>query len=160
MATVDCCSLPNCLHGISALEIVCQLRPDLPFIFVSGRLGEELAIEALKRGATDYVLKQRLGRLVPCVQRALREAQERRELQTGRSRLAAERSPPPCCGGQLAEWGSLCSRSRVALSAGRRSSDSGCLPGQTHTVFNISIRGYSEPLIEKNRINRVLVDIG
>jgi len=65
--------------GITALEIVTKLRPDVPFIFVSASLGEEVAIEALKRGATDYVLKQGLGRLVPCVQRALREAQERRD---------------------------------------------------------------------------------
>ncbi|MCU0527336.1 MAG: response regulator [Elainella sp. Prado103] len=73
-------SLPQ-FDGISALEIACQICPDIPFIFVSASLGEELAIETLKRGATDYVLKQRLGRLVPCVQRALREAQERRERQ-------------------------------------------------------------------------------
>lgn len=65
--------------GITALEIAKKLCPDVPFIFVSASLGEEVAIETLKRGATDYVLKQRLGRLVPCVQRALREAQERRD---------------------------------------------------------------------------------
>lgn len=65
--------------GLTALEIASNLCPDVPFIFVSASLGEELAIETLKRGATDYVLKQRLGRLVPCVQRALQEAQERRE---------------------------------------------------------------------------------
>ncbi|MBW4622007.1 MAG: response regulator [Cyanosarcina radialis HA8281-LM2] len=79
-------SLPG-FDGISALEIACQLRPDVPFIFVSGSLGEELAIEALKWGATDYVLKQRLGRLVPCVQRALREAQEHRELKQAEAAL-------------------------------------------------------------------------
>src|SRR5690348_15699284 len=44
--------------GIAALEMARQKRPDLPFIFVSGALGEELAIESLKNGATDYVLKQ------------------------------------------------------------------------------------------------------
>lgn len=65
--------------GISALKIARNLRPDVPFIFVSASLGEELAIETLKQGATDYVLKQRLERLVPSVQRALREAQERRD---------------------------------------------------------------------------------
>ena len=54
-------------------------RPDLPFIFVSGSLGEEVAIEAVKIGATDYVVKSRLSRLVPSVQRALREARERAE---------------------------------------------------------------------------------
>ena len=65
--------------GISALNLALAERPDLPFIFVSGTLGEETAIEALKVGATDYVLKQRLSRLVPSVQRALREAGERTE---------------------------------------------------------------------------------
>jgi signal transduction histidine kinase len=72
-------SLPS-FDGLSALGIATNLTPDIPFIFVSGSLGEELAIEALKYGATDYVLKQRLGRLVPSVRRALREAQERRAL--------------------------------------------------------------------------------
>ncbi|MEH2287013.1 hybrid sensor histidine kinase/response regulator [Nostoc sp.] len=71
-------ALPS-FDGISALEIARNRTPEIPFIFVSAALGEELAIEALKNGATDYVLKQRLGRLVPSVQRALREAQERRE---------------------------------------------------------------------------------
>jgi signal transduction histidine kinase/CheY-like chemotaxis protein len=70
--------LPS-FDGISALELAVAARPDLPFIFVSGTLGEEVAIEALKIGATDYVLKTRLSRLVPAVQRAMREAAERAE---------------------------------------------------------------------------------
>jgi len=70
--------LPS-FDGISALKMALSQRPDLPFIFVSGTLGEELAIEALKIGATDYVLKTRLSRLVPSIQRALREARERAE---------------------------------------------------------------------------------
>jgi PAS domain S-box-containing protein len=70
--------LPS-FDGISALKLALSQRPDLPFIFVSGTLGEELAIEAVKIGATDYVLKTRLSRLVPSVQRALREARERAE---------------------------------------------------------------------------------
>jgi len=73
-------SLPE-FDGISALKIASERCPEVPFIFVSATLGEELAVEALKQGATDYVLKQRLQRLVPSVQRALREAQERRERQ-------------------------------------------------------------------------------
>lgn len=68
-------------EGISALEIARNLCPETPFIFVSASLGEELAIETLKQGATDYVLKQRLERLVPAVNRALQEAQERRHSQ-------------------------------------------------------------------------------
>ena len=63
--------------GMSALAMVREMRPDLPFVFVSGKLGEEAAIESLKSGATDYVLKSRLSRLGPAVQRALTEAKER-----------------------------------------------------------------------------------
>jgi PAS domain S-box-containing protein len=65
--------------GLSALSLARDVCPDVPFIFVSGTLGEEVAIETLKRGATDYVLKDRLSRLGPSVQRALREAEEHRE---------------------------------------------------------------------------------
>jgi PAS domain S-box-containing protein len=70
--------LPS-FDGLSALHLALSERPDLPFIFVSGTLGEEVAIEALKIGATDYVLKHRLSRLVPSVQRALRESAGRAE---------------------------------------------------------------------------------
>jgi signal transduction histidine kinase/CheY-like chemotaxis protein len=69
--------LPS-FDGLSAFKIAQNIRPDLPFIFVSG-FGEEIAIEALTSGATDYILKTRLSRLVPSVQRALREARERAE---------------------------------------------------------------------------------
>jgi len=65
--------------GMSALKQAMTVRPEVPFIFVTGTLGEEVAIEALKVGATDYVLKTRLSRLVPSVLRALREAKERTE---------------------------------------------------------------------------------
>jgi PAS domain S-box-containing protein len=68
--------LPS-FDGLSALKLALAARPDLPFIFVSGSLGEEVAIEAVKTGATDYVVKSRLSRLVPSVHRALREARER-----------------------------------------------------------------------------------
>jgi PAS domain S-box-containing protein len=68
--------LPS-FDGLSALELAQNVRPGLPFIFVSGTLGEEVAIEALTIGATDYVLKSRLSRLAPSVKRALREAGDR-----------------------------------------------------------------------------------
>jgi signal transduction histidine kinase/PAS domain-containing protein len=71
-------SLPS-FDGISALKLAMKACPDVPFIFVSGTLGEEVAIDALKIGATDYVLKTRLSRLVPAVQRALREATQKAE---------------------------------------------------------------------------------
>jgi PAS domain S-box-containing protein len=66
--------------GQSALKIAQQGWPHVPLIFVSGTLGEEVAIEALKIGATDYVFKTRLSRIVPAVRRALREAEERIDL--------------------------------------------------------------------------------
>ncbi len=72
-------SLPT-FDGLSALKIAADRCPDVPFIFVSGALGEELAIELLKKGATDYVLKDRMSRLAPAVSRALQEVQERTEL--------------------------------------------------------------------------------
>jgi PAS domain S-box-containing protein len=70
--------------GPEALTIALVEAPDVPFIFVSGVLGEEHAVEMLKQGATDYVLKQRLQRLPMTVRRAIGEAQERR------SRIKAE----------------------------------------------------------------------
>jgi PAS domain S-box-containing protein len=69
-------SLPG-FDGIAALEIAKEHSPNTPFIFVTATMGEEVAIDTLKLGATDYVLKQRLGRIVPSVIRALREAEER-----------------------------------------------------------------------------------
>jgi PAS domain S-box-containing protein len=69
-------SLPS-FGGMAALDICRKKNPDVPVIVVSGVIGEEFAIETLKQGATDYVLKQRLTRLVPVVHRALRESQER-----------------------------------------------------------------------------------
>jgi DNA-binding NarL/FixJ family response regulator len=71
-------SLPS-FDGLSALKVAQEIGPEIPFVLVSGAVGEEVAIEALKSGATDYVLKQRLERLVPAVRRALREAEERTE---------------------------------------------------------------------------------
>lgn len=66
-------SLPQ-FDGLSALDIVATTAPQIPFIFVSGTIGEERAIEALKRGASDYVLKGSLRRLVPAIRGALRQA--------------------------------------------------------------------------------------
>jgi PAS domain S-box-containing protein len=70
--------LPMC-DGMSALRRVRELRPEIPFIFVSGTMGEEAAIEALTQGATDYVLKQNMMRLESAVRRAMQETQSRQE---------------------------------------------------------------------------------
>ncbi|WP_224240720.1 sensor histidine kinase [Hyalangium gracile] len=61
--------------GLSALNAARRFLPDTPFLFVTGALGDERAIELLKRGATDYILKDRLERLVPSMRRALREVE-------------------------------------------------------------------------------------
>jgi PAS domain S-box-containing protein len=82
-------TLPS-FDGLSALKIAQRLCPELPFIFVSGTLGEHVAIESLKIGATDYILKTHLSRLGSSVKRALREARERTELR--RSEVALRRS--------------------------------------------------------------------
>ena len=95
-------SLPG-FGGMTALLTVKQHRPDTPFIFVSGTIGEERAIEALKQGATDYVLKDNRARLVPAIRRSLTEANERlarrraeseREESEQRFRLAFENTWP------------------------------------------------------------------
>jgi PAS domain S-box-containing protein len=83
-------TLPG-FDGLAALKLVLELCPDVPFIFVSGSLGEERAIEALKSGATDYVLKDRLQRLPTVVNRALTEARERRERRQAESALEEQR---------------------------------------------------------------------
>jgi PAS domain-containing protein len=64
-------------RGPVALQIARLRRPHIPFIFVSGTIGEERAIDALRQGAVDYVLKDSRARLVPAIERALREAKER-----------------------------------------------------------------------------------
>ena len=82
-------SLPS-FDGLSALKIAREHASDVPFIFVSGKLGEEVAIEALKTGATDYVLKTHLVRLAPAVNRALREAREKMERKRAEQQLSLE----------------------------------------------------------------------
>jgi len=82
--------------GLSALEMTREIHPEVPFILVSGALGEEMAMEIIKSGATDYVLKHRLEHLVPAVRRAVSEAEERskrrhaeEELRTSEQRFRA-----------------------------------------------------------------------
>jgi len=78
-------NLPT-MDGMAALELRGKLCPDTPFIFVSGALGEAVAIDLLKAGVTDFVLKDALPRLVPAIRRSIAEAQEHRV------RVVAERS--------------------------------------------------------------------
>jgi len=71
-------NLPS-FDGLSALKIKQVISPTIPLIIISGSIGEEFATECIKAGATDYVLKDKLFRLVPVIKRALQEAEEHRE---------------------------------------------------------------------------------
>lgn len=71
-------ALPS-FNGMDALTLTQERCPDVPFIFASGTIGEERAVEALKAGATDYVLKDRTARLGPAIHRAMKDAAERRK---------------------------------------------------------------------------------
>ncbi|MBI3878412.1 MAG: response regulator [Verrucomicrobia bacterium] len=68
-------ALPS-FDGMAALALTREKCPHVPFIFVTAKHGDEAAVDALKKGASDYVLKGRLSRLAPAVRRALREAEE------------------------------------------------------------------------------------
>jgi len=81
-------TLPG-FDGTEALQIARLQRPDTPFIFVSGTIGEERAIQALKQGAIDYVLKENRARLVPAIERALQEAEDRESRRRAQRELEA-----------------------------------------------------------------------
>jgi len=83
-------SMPH-FDGMTALALARELNPDIPFLFVSGTIGEEYAIRALKNGATDYVLKSNLVRLPAAVERALQEASDRLAHREAERLLAATR---------------------------------------------------------------------
>jgi len=63
--------------GIKALEIMNEFDMDIPFILVSGTIGEQLAVEAMRKGANDYLMKENLSRLVPAIERELKESKIR-----------------------------------------------------------------------------------
>ena len=71
-------SMPQ-FSGLAALALLKELKPDMPFIIVSGTIGEETAVEAMRSGANDYLMKGRLQRLIPVMERELREAANREE---------------------------------------------------------------------------------
>jgi DNA-binding NtrC family response regulator len=74
-------------NGFQALQLVRERRPDVPLIIVSGTIGEETAVEAMRLGAADYLLKDRLGRLGSAVKHALEEARLHRENQRTEQKL-------------------------------------------------------------------------
>ena len=83
-------SMPG-FDGMAALALARELVPDTPFVFVSGTIGEEYAIRALKNGATDYVLKNNLVRLPAAVERALADSRARREKRRAEAELEIAR---------------------------------------------------------------------
>lgn len=76
--------------GLSALAIAREKCPEAPFVFVTGTMGDEQAVEALRQGADDYILKDRLSRLGPAVQRALENARIWKEQQTAEAKLRGQ----------------------------------------------------------------------
>lgn len=77
--------------GLDALRIIRDFDQDMPFILVSGTVGEEFAVDAMRAGANDYILKDNLTRLVPAIDRELREAVDRRERKRAEEALYQER---------------------------------------------------------------------
>jgi len=78
--------------GLEALAITLHLASDVPFLMVSGTVGEEVAVESIKAGAADYLMKQNLIRFVPAVARALRDAAERRAMRRAETVLREQRA--------------------------------------------------------------------
>src|ERR1700716_38071 len=73
--------------GTAALSIVRNRGLEVPFIFVSGTIGEDIAVEAMKNGADDYIIKNNLSRLIPAINRELRDAEVRRERTRAEERI-------------------------------------------------------------------------
>jgi PAS domain S-box-containing protein len=97
-------------NGLEALHLAREARPDLPFVFLSGNIGEDRAIEAVKQGAQDYVLKDRMKRLITALQRALRDAGESHRLRAAeeaRQRLAAVLESTPDFVGMASPTGEI-----------------------------------------------------
>src|SRR5580704_19512704 len=81
-------SMPQ-FNGLRAAELLRKNGSDIPFILISGTVGEEVAVDAMKRGATDYLLKDRLARLGKAVEHALRDAQDRDKLKQAEEELSS-----------------------------------------------------------------------
>ncbi len=103
--------------GQEALEIAQELHPDIPFIIWSGVLGDEAAVELIKQGATDYVLKDRPARLPSVILRALAEVEQRTRLAYLEGQL--EQAQRLASLGQLAAAEEAMTRIRQLLTAAR-----------------------------------------
>jgi len=140
--------------GLSALKLTKKISPETPFIFVSGSLGEEKAVEMLKEGAIDYVLKDRLSRLVPAIERALNEAAERSKRKQVEQDLAMS----------YEKLKRILEETAMALSVALEKRDP-YTGGHQMRVTSLACAiakelGYSEDHIENIRIAGLLHDIG
>jgi DNA-binding NtrC family response regulator len=104
--------------GEMALEIVLEQCPDIPFVFWSGVLGDEAAVELIKRGAADYVLKDRPARLPSVIRRALAEAEQQAQLAQLEDQLREAQRLASL--GQLTAAEQAMSRTRQLLAVARR----------------------------------------
>ena len=105
--------------GLSALRLTLERCPEVPFIFVSGTIGEEAAIAALTQGATDYVLKQNLSRLATAVRRALQEARNQRERRQAQEALKQNEAMMRCILDSVEEGFIVLDRDYRIMSANR-----------------------------------------
>jgi DNA-binding NtrC family response regulator len=86
------------------LELARAKLPDVPFIFLSGTIGEDRAVDAMRRGATDYVFKDRMQRLVPVVKRAIAESEQRLARRLAESELDSTRERLDAIVSSLVDW--------------------------------------------------------
>jgi len=121
--------------GIEALEIVRSQGVDLPFIFVSGTIGEDVAVAAMKQGAHDYIIKGHLARLAPAVERELRDAAVRRERTRANERVAYLAYHDPLTG--LPNRSLLNDRMRQALLSSKRE-------GKSLALLVLDLDGFKE----------------
>src|SRR2546428_116551 len=87
-------SMPQ-FSGPKALAIARESQADIPFIFISGTIGENVAVDMMKAGADDYVMKNNLARLLPALKRELREAEVRRARRLAGERMKESGAAPP-----------------------------------------------------------------